>query len=197
MTPKSPRWKTMRRFGENLYGTRSPGLQKRLGTPPGEHGQRRRRKESEYGLQLRAKQKARFMYGTNERQFRRTFERALRQPGLTGEALLSLLERRLDNVVYRLGFAPTRSMARQLVSHGHVRVDGQRVTVASFEVKPGEIITLGPKAQEIPDVREAVSGSVPPWLARDGFEGKVVGLPTAQDLEQSLEPQRIVEYYSR
>lgn len=199
MPAKKPRWKTMRRFGENLYGTRSPGLSKRLGTPPGEHGQHRRRKESEYGLQLRAKQKARLMYGTNERQFRRTFERALRQPGRAGEVFLTLLERRLDNVAYRLNFAPTRPMARQLVSHGHVRVNGQRVTIPSYEVKPGDVITLGPVAQEIPDVQEAAASGapLPGWLTRNGFEGRVTGLPTSEDLEGTLEPQRIVEYYSR
>src|SRR5919206_5297543 len=108
MSVRGPKWKVMRRYGVNLFGTRSAGLQKRLDVPPGQHGRRRARKPSEYALQLREKQKARLTYGANERQFRRTYERALRLPGQTGEQLISLLERRLDNTIYRLGFAPTR-----------------------------------------------------------------------------------------
>src|SRR5919206_2547898 len=142
MSVRGPKWKQMRRFGVNLFGTRSPGLAKRLEIPPGQHGRRRARKPSEYALQLREKQKARLTYGANERQFRRAYERASRMPGQTGEQMLSLLERRLDNTIYRLGFAPTRPMARQLVSHGHVRVNGRRVNIPSYEVKPGDTINL-------------------------------------------------------
>jgi small subunit ribosomal protein S4 len=189
----------MRRFGLNLYGTRSPGLEKRLAVPPGQHGHARRRKPSEYAMQLREKQKARFMYGTNERQFRRTFERAQRMPGRTGEHFLSLLERRLDNVTYRLRFSPTRPMARQLVSHGHILVNGRRVTIPSYEVRVGDTISLKPGSGEIPDVQEAMrSGEpIPAWLQRQGDEGRVVSLPATEDFESHIEPQRIVEYYSR
>jgi small subunit ribosomal protein S4 len=199
MPTHQPRWKIMRRFGLNLYGTRSPGLEKRITVPPGQHGRSRRSRPSEYALQLREKQKTRFMYGASERQFQRTFERARRLPGRTGEAMISLLERRLDNVTYRLGFAPTRPMARQLVSHGHVLVNGKRVTIPSYEVRVGDVLTLGPKAREIPDVQESLkSGNpVPAWLQRRDTEGVVSGVPTAQDFEVHIEPQRIVEYYSR
>jgi small subunit ribosomal protein S4 len=189
----------MRRYGVNLFGTRSPGLAKRLDVPPGQHGRRRARKPSEYALQLREKQKARLTYGANERQFRRTFERAQRMPGRTGEEFLSLLERRLDNVVYRLAFAPTRPMARQIVSHGHIQVNGRKVNVASFEVKPGDVVSLRDKAQQIPDVQDAMSSNPAPpaWLQREGVQGRVIGTPQAGDFEPYIEPQRIVEYYSR
>jgi small subunit ribosomal protein S4 len=196
---RDPKWKQMRRFGVNLFGTRSPGLAKRLDVPPGQHGRRRARKPSEYALQLREKQKARLTYGANERQFRRTFERAQHMPGRTGEEFLSLLERRLDNVVYRLGFAPTRPMARQIVSHGHIQVNGRKVNVASFEVKPGDVVSLRDKAQQIPDVQDAMSSNPAPpaWLQREGPHGRIIGTPQAGDFEPYIEPQRIVEYYSR
>jgi small subunit ribosomal protein S4 len=199
MQVHKPKWKVMRRYGVNLFGTRSPGLAKRLDVPPGQHGRRRARKPSEYALQLREKQKARLTYGANERQFRRAYERALRLPGRTGEQMMALLERRLDNVVYRLGFAPTRPMARQMVNHGHIRVNGRRVNIPSYEVKPGETISLGTVAQAMPDVVDAMaSNPAPPaWLQRTGTEGRVVSIPTAQDIEPYIEPQRIVEYYSR
>lgn len=199
MPTHRPRWKVMRRYGVNLYGTRSPGLQNRLSTPPGQHGMSRRRKPSEYALQLREKQKARLTFGATERQFRRVYERALRRPGRTGEEMLSLLEHRLDNVVYRLDFAPTRPMARQIVSHGHVLVNGRKVTIPSYEVRRGDVITLGPVAREMPQVREALdSGNpVPSWLQRRGEEGVVTGTPAPPDFEPYIEPQRIVEYYSR
>ena len=196
---REPKWKQMRRYGVNLFGTRSPGLGKRLDVPPGQHGRRRARKPSEYALQLREKQKARLTYGANERQFRRTFERAQHLPGRTGEEFLSLLERRLDNVVYRLGFAPTRPMARQIVSHGHILVNDRKVNVASFEVKVGDVVALREKAQQIPDVVDALSGNPAPpaWLQREGMQGRVVGNPQPTDFEPYIEPQRIVEYYSR
>ncbi|HZU13678.1 MAG TPA: 30S ribosomal protein S4 [Chloroflexota bacterium] len=199
MAIHGPKWKVMRRYGVNLFGTRSAGLNKRLEVPPGQHGRRRARKPSEYSLQLREKQKARLTYGANERQFRRAYERALRLPGRTGEAMMGLLERRLDNAVYRLGFAPTRPMARQMVNHGHVLVNGRKVSIPSYEVKPGDTITLGPKAQQIPDVQEAIAGNPPPpsWLTRAGTEGRVTGTPQPQDVEPYIQPQRIVEYYSR
>lgn len=194
-----PRWKTMRRYGVNLYGTRSPGLERRLAVPPGQHGQRRGRKPSEYALQLREKQKARKMYGASETQFRRAYQRALRLPGRTGDQMIGLLECRLDNVVYRLGFAPTRPMARQLVSHGHILVNGRRVTIPSYEVKPGETLALGPVARDIPDVREHLDSAGPPpsWLERQGDQGRVLSLPTPADFDPTVEPQRIVEFYSR
>jgi small subunit ribosomal protein S4 len=196
---RKPKWKQMRRYGVNLFGTRSPGLSKRLDVPPGQHGRRRARKPSEYALQLREKQKARLTYGANERQFRRTFARAQRMPGRTGEEFLGLLERRLDNVVYRLAFAPTRPMARQIVSHGHVKVNGHKVNIASYEVKPGDVVEIRERSQQIPDVVDAVSSNPAPpsWLQREGFIGRVIGNPAGTDFEPYIEPQRIVEFYSR
>src|SRR5690606_18309586 len=135
-----PRHKVSRRFGIDIYGTGGPSLQRRLATPPGGQPRGRRRKLSEYGLQLREKQKAKAIYGIAEAQFRRYYKVAASRPGVTGENLLQLLERRLDNVVYRLGFARTRPMARQLVSHGHVRVNGRHVNIPSYAVRPGDTI---------------------------------------------------------
>ncbi|MEA2584172.1 MAG: small subunit ribosomal protein, partial [Thermomicrobiales bacterium] len=152
-----PKHKVARRLGVDVFEKDSPSLRRRLRTRPGLHGRRPRRRTSEYGLQLLEKQKARATYGVLERQFRRLIERAQRRPGETGEELVALLESRLDNVVYRLGFAKSRAMARQLVNHGHVRVDSRRVTIPSFQVKPGETIEISETAQEIPDVVQRVA----------------------------------------
>ncbi len=195
-----PRNKLSRREGYNLFGSTSRSLERRLGVPPGVHGQKRRRKESEYGIQLREKQKVKRMYGLLERQFRRFFEMAGRQRGATGEVLLQLLERRLDNVVYRLGFARTRPMARQLVSHGHVKVNGKKVDVGSYLVKPGDTVSVTEKAAEIPGVQEALAErgpNLPGWLVRDNGTGRVVRLPEREEAEPGISEQLIVEFYSR
>jgi len=169
---------------------------------PGQHG-RRRSKIQGYGIQLREKQKAKRMYGVLERQFRGYFKKASRTKGITGEMLLQMLERRLDNVVYRLGFASSRSMARQLVNHGHFDVDGRRVDVPSSQVKPGSVIMLREKSRKNEAVKvcldTAAGRGVPPWLELDAtqFKGTVRQLPTREDIPVPIQEQLIVELYSK
>lgn len=169
---------------------------------PGQHG-KRRNKMQPYGLQLREKQKVRRVYGVLERQFRRYFAEANRQKGVTGENLLRLLETRLDNVVYSLGFASSRNQARQLVRHGHVTIDGRRVNLPSFQVKPGMEVALKEDVRANAFVVEALETAqgrgVPPWLELDSanFRGKVVALPTREDIRLPIQEQLIVELYSR
>ncbi len=170
--------------------------------PPGQHGQRRH-KETEYGRQLREKQKARRVYGVLEKQFHLYFERADRQKGETGKNLLTILERRLDNIVYRLGFACTRAEARQLVRHGHFLVNGKKVNIPSFLVKPGDRIELREKSRKIQrvlDSLEAVSRrQMPSWLELDknAFKGSMTALPVREELPSDFNEQLIVELYSR
>jgi len=173
--------------------------------PPGQHGRtgRIKSKLQGYGLQLREKQKVKRIYGVLERQFRRTFDRAAMEKGIVGETLLSLLERRLDNAVYRLGFASSRAQARQLVAHGHVRVDGRKVDVPSFEVKVGQTVTLTDKIKQNPFVVEAQEGvrarGVPKWLQLDdaAVSGMVLALPERDDVNFPIQEQLIVELYSK
>jgi len=170
---------------------------------PGMHGQKRRRKDSDYGLQLREKQKARRIYGIMERQFRQYFKRADKARGVTGEHLLSMLERRLDNVIYRMGFAGSRREARQLVNHGHFTVNGRKVTISSFLVKPGQVIEVREKSRKVQRVLDSVETvqrrGVPAWLEMDheNFRGVVNALPAGEDLEQTINAQLIVELYSK
>lgn len=175
-------------------------LLRRLNVPPGQHGAKGRRKISSYGLQLREKQRAKTMYGVMERQFRRYFSQAIKKRGATGEVLLQLLETRLDNVVYRLGFAPTRAAARQLVSHGHVRINTKKVQIPSYQVSEDAIVSLKEKSMEMPVVKELLANKeplIPAWLSRQGPVGKVIGLPKRQDIDVLLNEQLIVEFYSR
>lgn len=195
-----PKNKRARRAGSNLeLKTNSTKLQRRLGILPGTHGRKGRRKVSDFGEQLAEKQKLKWTYGLLERQFRRYFEKAAKAKGVTGEMLLSLLERRLDNVVYRLSLAPTRAAARQLVSHGHVRVNDHKVSIPSYQVKPEDTITLSPKALNIPNIKELASQKavVPQWLARKAAVGKVSRLPQRDDITVDVNEQLIIEYYSR
>ena len=171
-------------------------------TPPGQHGQARQRKPSEYGLQLREKQKARRAYGLLEGQFFRTYERAANMKGVTGENLLSLLERRLDNVVYRAGFAASRPQARQLVLHGHFQVNGKKVDIPSYEVDQNDVITVKVKSKEMELFKAAREGSsrvVPKWLTvnADELTVTVSALPARDDIDFSLQENMIVEFYSR
>jgi len=174
----------------------------RTSYPPGQHGTRRS-KFSEYGQQLRQKQKVRRMYGLQERQFRRTFERAERMRGVTGENLLRLLEQRLDNVVYRLGFAATRAEARQMVVHRHVTVVGRIVDKPSFSVKPGQTIALKESSRKIQryqdNLEQSQGRALPSWfeLERDNYNGTMTGLPIREEITTPIEEQLIVEYYSR
>jgi small subunit ribosomal protein S4 len=175
----------------------------RRNVPPGQHGANRRRKVRAYGLQLREKQKLRRIYGLLEGQFRRTFDSANRQRGVTGENLLNLLELRLDNVVYSLGFATSRSQARQLVRHGHIEVNGRRVDVPSFRVKPTMVITVRERSRKVPSITDAVEFAqgrgIPPWLELDGaaLTGKVLEIPSREDIRFPIQEQLIVELYSR
>ena len=152
---------------------------------------KRRRKESEYGMQLREKQKAKFIYGVLEKQFRGYFNKAKRQPGITGENLMRILESRLDNVVFRLGFARTRKEARQTVSHGHITVNGKRVDIPSYRVRPGDVVAVADKAKE--------RMQVPAWLEVDieKLQGNVLSLPNRDQIDLDINEQLIVELYSK
>ena len=170
--------------------------------PPGQHGQMRRKK-TEYALLLREKQKLKRIYGVLEKQFRRYFEEAERQKGVTGENLLILLERRLDNVIYRMGFANSRNQARQLVRHGHVLVNGKKVDIPSYLVDVGDEIAIREKSREIPFIKEAMESvsrrGIPSWLEvdPDNFKGKVKALPTREEIAIPVQEQLIVEFYSK
>jgi small subunit ribosomal protein S4 len=197
-----PKSKISRRYGIALFGP-SKALE-RKNYPPGMHGPKgSRRKQSDYATALAEKQKLRHMYGLMERQFRRYFETALRKRGVTGETLLQMLETRLDNVVYRLGFANSRSAARQLVSHGHVTVNSRKVNVASYNLKAGDTITI----KEKPGSRRLVTRNleltqiqpVPDWLVadKDQFQGKMVRVPSREEIAPVVNEQLVVELYSR
>lgn len=192
-------WKKSRRYGISLTGT-GKELDKRP-YAPGQHGANQRRKISEYGLQLQEKQKLRFMYGLNERQFRTLFDKAGKMKGVHGENFMVLLESRLDNLVYRLGLARTRRQARQLVNHGHVTVDGSRVDIPSYLVKPGQTISLREKSRNLDIVKEAieVNNFVPEYLTfnADNLEGTYNRLPERSELPSEITEQLIVEFYSR
>ena len=170
--------------------------------PPGQHGNSRKRKTSEYGIQLREKQKAKYTYGVLEKQFRNLFEKASRSKGITGEVLLQLLEGRLDNVVYRLGIAPTRAAARQLVSHRHITVDGSVVNIPSYSVKPGQVIGVREKSKSMEVIADALSGfnhSKYPWIEWDqsSMSGKLLHLPERADIPENIKEHLIVELYSK
>lgn len=164
---------------------------------------KRRRKESEYAMQLREKQKAKFIYGVLEKQFRGHFKRAKSMEGQTGENLMTILETRLDNVVFRLGFARTRKEARQMVTHGHICVNGRRVDIPSFRVRPGELVSVAPKAKELLVVKSALVSNervqVPAWLEIDieKLQGSVLSLPTRDQIDLDINEQLIVELYSK
>jgi small subunit ribosomal protein S4 len=192
-------WKVSRRLGISLSGT-GKELSKRP-YAPGQHGPTQRKKISEYGLQLQEKQKLRFMYGVNERQFRRIFNDAGKMPGIHGENFMALLEARLDNVVYRLGLARTRRASRQLVNHGHITVNGKRVDIASYRLSPGDVIGVREKSRNLTAVKEAieVNNFVPDFLTFDEnkLEGTFTRLPERSELPAEITEQLIVEYYSR
>lgn len=192
-------WKLSRRLGISLSGS-GKELEKRP-YAPGQHGPTQRKKISEYGLQLQEKQKLRHMYGVNERQFRNLFVRAGKMNGVHGENFMILLDSRLDNVVYRLGLARTRRQARQVVNHGHILVDGARVDIPSYQVKPGQTITLREKSRNLDIVKESieVSNFVPDYLTFDAdkLEGTFTRLPERSELPAEINESLIVEFYSR
>ncbi|HWQ89064.1 MAG TPA: 30S ribosomal protein S4 [Desulfitobacteriaceae bacterium] len=170
---------------------------------PGMHGQSRGKKPTEYGIQLREKQKARRIYGVMEGQFRRYFDEAVRQKGMTGDNLLRLLERRLDNVIYRLGFAASRAEARQIVRHGHFMVNGRRVNIPSYLVRVGEVIAVKENSKSSPRLKQIIEGlgtqAVPTWLSLDAnaCSGTVIALPSREDIQIPIQDHLIVEKYSR
>ncbi|MFZ5932958.1 MAG: 30S ribosomal protein S4 [Patescibacteria group bacterium] len=193
-----PKDRLSRREGFDLYGAGAKLT--RLAVPPGIHGPKGVRMSSQYGRQLREKQKVKRLYGVLEKQFRRYVDEALKTKGNTAEALLTLLERRLDNVVYRLGFAMSRPQARQLVSHRHVLVNGKRVNIPSYQVKEGETIALSPKALTIPAVKKVLAEkdkNIPAWLKRKAAVGMVSLKPKSEDIPEPISVQDIVEFYSR
>ena len=194
-----PVWKQSRRLGISLTGT-GKELDRRP-YAPGQHGPNQRKKLSEYGLQLQEKQKLRFMYGLNERQFRNLFEKAGKMKGIHGENFMILLESRLDNLVYRLGLARTRRQARQLVNHGHILVDGKRVDIPSYSVNPGQSISLREKSQNLDIINEAieVNSFVPEYLTFDADkkEGTYTRYPERSELPAEINEAFIVEFYSR
>lgn len=194
-----PKTRISRRFGEDIFGS---GKVLKRNYPAGQHGNNRRRKQSEYGLMLAEKQKAKYTYGVLERQFRNLFEKASAKDGVTGEVLLQLLESRLDNIVYRLGMAPTRAAARQLVSHKHIVVDGEVVNIPSYTVKPGQIVAVREKAKSLEVITDALAGfnhSKYPWIEWDENVkgGKLLHLPERVDIPENIKEQMIVELYSK
>ena len=195
-----PKSRIARRFGEAIFGP-DKVLDKR-NYAPGQHGVNRRKKMSEYGTQLAEKQKAKYTYGVLERQFRLLFAKASRIKGITGEILLQLLESRLDNIVYRLGIAPTRAAARQLVSHRHITVDGKVVNIPSYEVKPGQVVAVREKAKSLEVIAASLDGfnhSKYSWLEWTEAEkaGKYLNIPQREDIPENIKEQLIVELYSK
>ena len=195
-----PKSRIARKFGEPIFGPDKVLSKKNY--PPGQHGNGRKKKSSEYGIQLREKQKAKYTYGVLEKQFRNLFEKAASTRGITGEVLLQLLESRLDNIVYRLGIAPTRAAARQLVSHRHITVDGQVVNIASYSVKPGQVISVREKSKSLEVIDNNLAGfnhSKYPWIEWDQSSkvGKFLHLPERTDIPENIKEQLIVELYSK
>jgi small subunit ribosomal protein S4 len=194
-----PTSKKARAFGEAIYGTDKAFERKKY--PPGQHGPSRKKKQrSDYALQLQEKQKAKYTYGVLERQFRKTFERATKAHGVTGEVLLQLLEARLDNVVFRLGLARTRNGARQLVSHGHIAVNGVVTNIPSAHVRPGDVIAVRGKSQTKgniePTGRDVKKYAWLDWNS-ERLEGKFIAAPTRQQIPENINEQLIVELYSK
>ncbi len=195
-----PKTRISRKFGEAIFGA-DKSLEKK-NYPPGQHGQARKRKKvSEYGTQLAEKQKAKAIYGVQEKQFRKTFEEAARLGGITGENLLKFLEARLDNVVYRLGIAPTRAAARQLVSHKHITVNGNVVNIASYSLRSGDVVGVRERSKSLEVIQEALLGnrSRYSWLEWEtaSMTGKYMQSPERADIPENIKEQLIVELYSK
>ena len=196
-----PKSKIARKFGEPIFGTDKAFEKKNY--PPGVHGaNKRRRKASEYGIQLKEKQKAKYTYGVLEKQFRNLFEKASRSKGVTGEVLLQLLESRLDNVVFRMGISPTRDGARQLVTHRHITVNGNVVNIPSYTLKPGDVVGVRERSKSlmvITDSLESNRAGASSWIEWDGAEmsGKFLNRPEREEIPENIKEQLIVELYSK
>jgi len=201
---KDSKGKLVRRFGENVFGNpKFDKLLNRKAYAPGQHGQTRRRRLSNYGLQLQEKQKIKYMYGLLERQFRANFQKAEKMKGETGTIMLQLLERRLDNVVYRLAFAPTRPAARQLVNHGHFLVNGKAVNIPSFSVKPGDVINVKDKSKKMDIILNSmkrIKGDMElTWLQLDKakMQGSFIEVPDRDQMNLTFDERKVVELYSK
>ncbi|MCH7402427.1 30S ribosomal protein S4 [Belliella kenyensis] len=197
---RGPKAKIARKFGEPIEG-QSKALQKK-NYPPGQHGRGRRKKQSEYAIQLAEKQKAKYIYGVLERQFSKMFDIASRKQGITGENLLQSLESRLDNVVYRLGISPTRRGARQLVSHKHILVNGELVNIPSYSLKAGDVVSVRERSKSLEAITSSLAGkgaSRYSWLEWDNasYAGKFVSVPVREDIPENIKEQLIVELYSK
>lgn len=196
-----PKSKIARKFGEPIFGPDKAFEHKNY--PPGQHGMaRRRRKTSEYGLQLKEKQKAKYTYGVLERQFRKIFEQADRSKGITGEELLKLLESRLDNVVFRLGIAPSRAAARQLVSHKHIVVNGEVCNIPSYQLRPGDVVAVREKSKSLEVITDSLASrraNRSAWLEweESSLSGKFLNRPEREEIPENIKEQLIVELYSK
>ena len=196
-----PKQRLQRQIGEDL-GLKTNALKtaKRINVRPGQHGLKRRRRLSDYGIQLKEKQKLKFIYGILEKQLKRLYGKAENSKLGTGPAMLIFLERRLDNVVYRLGWAPTRAAARQLVAHNHVQINNKRMNIPSYLVEINDLVTLKKKATNIPAIAEVMNNetyATPEWLERKHNIGKVTRFPERDEIKENIEEQLILEYYSR
>ncbi len=198
-----PKAKLCRRFSENIIGTpKYDKILEKRNYRAGQHGQARRRKISDYGIHLNEKQKLRFTYGLLEKQFHNMFKKADKMEGITGENLLILLEKRLDNIVYRMGFGRTRMQARQFVNHGHIQVNGKKVNIPSYLVKVGDVVSIREKSKSMTFIHEALEankGSQYEWLEvdTDKMQGTVLNLPTREQIPVIIDERLIVEYYSK
>lgn len=197
---RGPKSKVARRFNDPIFGPSKAVQKKPFG--PGQHGRGRRKKKSEYAIQLNEKQKAKYTYGVLERQFANLFHKASRKSGITGEVLLQLLESRLDNVVFRLGISPTRRGARQLVLHKHILVNGDIVNIASFTLKTGDVVSVREKSKSLEVVVNSLAGNRSqkyPWLEWDNSEmaGKMITIPEREEIPENIQEQLIVELYSK
>lgn len=188
-----PKHKLARREGINILDKQSESLRRRLNIPPGGlHNRRIKKRISEYGEQLREKQKAKYIYGLLEKQFKNLIKKVEQKKGDTGEMLMELLETRLDSIVYRLSFAKTRTMARQLVSHGHIFINGKRVNIPSYQVRVNDVVSISPKIQKTPPDTNTL-----PFLKREDSSGKLIRIPNKDDIHPPFDLQLIIEYYSR
>jgi len=194
-----PKHRLSRKEGVNLSDKTSQSLQRRLTVPPGIHGKKRKRRLSEYGQQLREKQKAKTNYGLLEKQFKKLVQTVQKKKGQTDELIIATLETRLDNLVYRLGFARSRYMSRQMVSHGHVLVNDKKVTIPSYQAQVNDVITISPKMQKNAKILELVEEKIEPlaFLQKKAFSGKLLRMPKKEDVQPPFDIQLIIEYYSR
>ena len=198
---RTPKGKLVRRFNQNIFGTKQlDKVMARKPHPPGVHGKKRMRRLSDYGLQLKEKQLLKSVYGVLEKQFRRYYDTARKEKAATGTKLLQILESRLDNIIFRAGFARTRPAARQMVTHGNVLVDGKKLSIPSYLVKPGQVVSLSVKATKNTQVKELLQNkdiNVPKWLKRKAVVVKLDRLPVRDEIDVNVQEQLIVEYYSR